>query len=100
MKCLTGVFVLFLTLTFGLFQFPTELQAAGGDSKEAAISQVSVNSADAEMLTQIPGIGPKTAEEIVKYRESNGKITSLDQLLNVKGIGEKKLAKLKKYLTL
>lgn len=100
MKHLIGVFLLLFTVTFGLVQLPTEGHAAGKSTGEAAATQISINSADAEMLTQVPGIGPKTADEIVKYRESAGKITNFDQLLNVKGIGEKKLAKLKPYLTL
>lgn len=59
---------------------------------------VNINSADEEMLTQLPGIGPVTAGKIVEYRQENGKFKSVDELTNVKGIGGKTLVKLKPYL--
>lgn len=59
---------------------------------------VDLNSATLEVLLTLPGIGKKTAENIVIYRNSNGKFNSLDDLLNVKGIGKSKLSKIKKYL--
>jgi len=61
---------------------------------------IDINSADAETLQLIPGIGPKTADAIVKYRKANGKFKSVDDLLSVKGIGEKSLAKMKPFLKL
>ena len=100
MKHLIGIFLILLTMTFGLLQIPSEVSAAEDTANQVAATQISINSADADLLTQIPGIGPKTAEEIIKYRNSIGKIKNLDELLNVKGIGEKKLAKLKPYMTL
>lgn len=60
--------------------------------------KMDVNKAESGDLTQIKGIGPKTAQNILSFREKKGRITSLDQLLEVKGIGEKTLARLKTYL--
>ncbi len=100
MKHFAGVFVILLTLSLMVVQFPHTLYAAGGDSSETVAAKISVNTADEDMLTQVPGIGPKTAAGIIEYRNKSGKLTDIDQLLNVKGIGEKKLAKLKPYLTL
>jgi len=57
-----------------------------------------INSADKDLLVQLPGIGPKTADAILKYRKANGEFKSLEDLTNVKGIGNKTLAKLKPYL--
>ncbi len=65
---------------------------------EQQMTKVDINSADVELLATIPGIGPKTAEAITSYRKDNGKFSSVDDLLNVKGIGEKKLAKMRPFL--
>lgn len=59
---------------------------------------VNINTADKNLLTQLPGIGSVTADSILKYRTTNGQFTSVDELTKVKGIGDKTLAKLKPYL--
>ncbi len=61
---------------------------------------VDLNKATAEQLATVPGIGPKTAENIIKYRQINGFFKSLGDLTEVKGIGEKKLEKMKSHLSL
>ncbi|MBN1969564.1 MAG: helix-hairpin-helix domain-containing protein [Candidatus Delongbacteria bacterium] len=61
---------------------------------------VSINEANLEELTTIPGVGIKTAERIVEYRKINGNFFSVDELEKVKGIGKKKIEKMKKYLKL
>lgn len=63
-----------------------------------AEKSINLNSAGAEILTRLPGIGPKTAGKIVDYRKQNGKFLKLDELLKVKGIGKVKFSKIKKYL--
>jgi competence protein ComEA len=67
-------------------------------ASKAIPKDVNINTADKEMLTLLPGIGPVTAEAIVAYRQANGNFKSLDELTKVKGIGEKSLVKLKPYL--
>ncbi len=59
-----------------------------------------INSADKATLTKLPGVEPKTADAIIKYRKTNGKFKSIDDLMGVKGIGEKTLKKIKPYLKL
>ncbi len=54
-------------------------------------SLVNINTAGIDELTTLPGIGRATAEAIVKYREEIGFFKSIDELLDVSGIGEKKL---------
>lgn len=68
--------------------------------KKAFSGKLNLNAASVEQLTELPGIGVKTAEQIFSYRKRVGTIKSLNELLNVKGIGEKKISKLKAFLTL
>lgn len=60
--------------------------------------RVDINTARAEDLTIIPGIGPVTAERIVEFRESKGRFTSPESLLGVKGIGPATLEKMRGYI--
>ena len=54
---------------------------------------VDINKASAEEISEsLKGVGAKKAEAIVKYRKANGAFSSIDDLMNVKGIGEKTLA--------
>ena len=61
---------------------------------QAIDSKLDINKATAEELTALPGVGMKKAEEIVKFRELNGNFKSVDELVNVKGIGVKMVAKI------
>jgi len=61
----------------------------------AASHLVDVNSATVEQLEAVNGIGEKIATEIVAYREEHGSFKTMDELLNVKGIAEKRLEKIK-----
>lgn len=58
-----------------------------------------INTAGIEELIEIPGIGPKTATKIVEYRTLHGKFKELNELLNIKGIGDKKLDIIKDHIT-
>jgi competence ComEA-like helix-hairpin-helix protein len=60
---------------------------------------VNVNQSDIEQLLQLPGIGPKLAERIVKYRNAHGPFNQPQDLLKVDGIGTKKLADIEKLLS-
>ena len=60
---------------------------------------IPVNQAQAEDLDRLPGIGPGLAQRIVDYREENGPFPSLEALVQVRGIKEKTLEKIKLYLT-
>lgn len=59
-----------------------------------------LNSATAEELTALPGIGEVLAGRIVAYREANGAFTSVEELLQVDGIGEKRFEAIRDYITL
>ena len=76
----------------------TKSTASATDKSKLPSSPININTADKNMLTQLPGVGPATADSILKYRKANGKFKSANDLLNVKGIGEKTLKKLKPFL--
>lgn len=61
---------------------------------------VSINSADVATLDTLPGVGPVTATAIVEWRTQHGGFTAVDDLLEVRGIGESTLARLKPLVTL
>lgn len=66
---------------------------------QLAEGMININNADLGTLSQLPGIGEKTAQKIIGYREKNGEFKAVEDLMKVKGIGEKKFNKLKKYLS-
>lgn len=63
-----------------------------------AEKSINLNSAKVSDLTALPGIGEKTANKIIEYRNEIKKFKNINELLNVKGIGESKLRKIKKYI--
>jgi competence protein ComEA len=67
--------------------------------KKPPLHPVNLNSATAAELQQVPGIGPATAERILQARKANGKFKSVNDLQAIRGIGPKRLEKMKKYLT-
>ena len=72
-----------------------EKQAAAGGNK-----LVNINTADAGQLEKLPQIGPKMALRIVDFRKSNGNFKRPQDLMKVKGIGEKVFAKLQPLITI
>jgi competence ComEA-like helix-hairpin-helix protein len=67
--------------------------------KKPPVHPVNLNTASAAELQLVPGIGPSTADKILQMRKSYGAYKSVDDLLAVKGIGQKRLDKMRKYLT-
>jgi len=59
---------------------------------------IDINKAEFEELVLLPNVGPVLANRIIEYRKTNGKITNLEELLKVKGIGEKKLSSFIQYV--
>lgn len=74
--------------------------AAQGGKADGADGKVNLNTADAAQLETISGIGPATAEAIIAWRESNGSFTSIEQLLDVRGIGPAKFEAMRDAVTI
>ena len=117
-KFLMGVTLLLaaLIVVYNAFYIPdavsfTQISTDGSQSEELESGQtekeeqknpgkVPINRADETELDTLPGIGPALAKAIVEYREENGGFSSLEELMEVPGIGEKKFAELKDLISL
>lgn len=77
---------------------PTMGNGAAGATATAA-APVNLNTATAEQLATIPGVGPKMAERIIDYRQKNGGFKKVEDLMNVSGVGEKSFLKMKPLIT-
>ena len=81
---------------------PASAQNANRSAAKATASAttiVNLNTASAAELEGLPGIGAKTAARIVEYRQKNGPFKKVEEVMNVRGIGEKNFLKLKPQLT-
>ncbi len=78
---------------YGKFKF-------GNQPSQAADLKININQADLQDLTSIPGIGVKTAKAIIEYRHKHGPFTSINEIKNVRGIGEKKFNRIKDYIVI
>ena len=68
------------------------------DKNDDEDAKININTATKDMLTSIPGVGSKMAEKIIKYRQEHP-FNSVDELLNISGIGKKKFEEIKLYIT-
>jgi comEA protein len=83
-----------LLLVFGTAFLPQALAT----TKKPPPRPINLNSANSTELQQVPGIGPATADKILEMRKSYGAFKSVDDLLAIRGIGKKRLDKMRKYL--
>jgi competence protein ComEA len=65
---------------------------------DASTFKVNINTATKEELMKLPGIGEQTAERIIQHRKLYGDFKRIEDIMNVKGIGQKKFEKIKRYL--
>lgn len=98
----TLAFVLALASTTGLAlaaDKPAKAARPAKAAKAAPTAKVNINTASAQQLATLPGVGEKVAARIVEYRQKSGGFKSSAELVNVQGIGEKNLHKIEAYLT-
>lgn len=117
---LAAVTVLFVGFTLGLFvgrnsgsgtvtlAVPAQMQTAPTAAataptqtvpEETVSFPVNINTADADTLATLPGIGQVLAERIVAYRRQNGSFRAIEEITNVEGIGEKKAEAILELIT-
>ena len=92
---ITAQRALFSSLTFCCLLASAMVATA----KKPPLKPININTATSEELQQVPGIGPVTADKILQMRKSYGAFKSVNDLLAVKGLGKKRLEKMRKYLT-
>jgi competence protein ComEA len=88
-------FVFPLVLAFAL----VSIMAAPSFSEDTPAKKININSASVQELQKLPQIGAVVAQRIVDYRGKNGKFTKIEEIMKVKGIGEKTFLKLKPLIT-
>jgi competence protein ComEA len=75
-------------------------KSSRSSAKAAAPSApINLNTATQAQLESLPGVGPKAAQRILDYRKQNGSFKKIEDLMNVKGFGEKTFLRLKPMLT-
>jgi competence protein ComEA len=77
-----------------------QAKPAPAPAKGAAAAIVNINTATVAELDALPGIGAKVAARIVEYRQKNGPFKKVEELMNVRGVGEKNFLKLKGQLSI
>ena len=93
-----------LVLVLGLVATAVSAQEAAHPAKASTTSAsagapVNLNTATVAQLEALPGIGKSTAERILEYRQKNGSFKKIEDLMNVRGIGEKSFLKMKGLIT-
>lgn len=83
----------------GLAPVSAPAGVTGDSSGSAAGAKVNLNTATAEQLDTLPGVGLVTAQAILDWREENGRFGSVEDLLDVKGIGDATLAELRDHVS-
>ena len=97
---LLGVHVMVLSLVFAAAGALTAQEnAPPAATARAASTLVNLNTATPAQIATLPGIGPKMAQLIVEHREKTGGFKKVEELMQVKGIGEKSFLKLKELVT-
>ena len=76
-----------------------QAKSAGAKAAAAIAAPININTATPAQLETLPGIGARTAQAIVDHRQKSGGFKKIEELMNIKGIGEKSFLKLKPMVT-
>ena len=69
--------------------------SSSGQQVSRGDGRININTADSAQLQELDGIGPATAQKIIDYRKENGRFSSIEDIKNVSGIGDKSFEKIK-----
>jgi competence protein ComEA len=97
---ITIALVLLLAVVAGGSPSLVAQEASPSAASKTAPPAVNINTATSAQLEELPGIGPKTAQRIVDYRQKNGPFKKVEDLMQVNGIGEKSFLKLKPLVSI
>jgi competence protein ComEA len=98
-RMMTAIVLALGVTTFVTAQEATRPAARTTSMSASAGAPINLNTATVAQLETIPGIGKATAERILEYRQKNGGFKKIEDLMNVRGIGEKSFLKMKPLIT-
>ena len=90
--------IVLVTLMGGAFTAAPVVQSRQEAPTAAKAAKIDLNRASSEELQALPGVGVRTAELIIGYREEHGRFEKIEDLMNVRGIGERTFLRLRELV--